>query len=113
MTAGSASRSLGGAAGRAAGTGTFDRLRICNVIVGLIHLVQAIMLLLLSNEFGLPVTGRFLAGADHFRDAHGDDQRSGSRGELGPVHFRLHRRDRPLDHHRDPDNRGIDPGDRG
>ena len=42
--------------------GTFRQLRLYNLVVGLIHLMQAVALLLLSNDFGLPVTGQFLAG---------------------------------------------------
>jgi hypothetical protein len=39
-----------------------DRLRPFNLIVGLVHLAQAIALLLLSNDFTLPITARFIAG---------------------------------------------------
>ncbi len=41
---------------------TLGRLRLYNLVVGLIHFAQAIALLALSNEFALPVTGQFLAG---------------------------------------------------
>lgn len=39
-----------------------DRLRGQNLIVGLIHLVQAIVIFIISNDFSLPITARFLAG---------------------------------------------------
>jgi hypothetical protein len=39
-----------------------DRLRAYNLVVGLIHLVQAVALLVLSNDFSLPVTASFLGG---------------------------------------------------
>lgn len=39
-----------------------NRLRPYNLIVGLIHLAQAIVVLWLSNEFALPITGTFSAG---------------------------------------------------
>jgi len=39
-----------------------DRLRVYNVIVGLVHLAQAVALFVLSNDFSLPITGSFLAG---------------------------------------------------
>jgi hypothetical protein len=38
------------------------RLRPFNLVVGLVHLAQAIALLLLSNDFTLPITARFIAG---------------------------------------------------
>src|SRR5687768_16742081 len=41
----------------------FDRLRLYNVVVGLIHLAQVLALLLLSNDFSLPVTGSYLRAA--------------------------------------------------
>ncbi len=63
MTAGSASHPLGSStAERSTNSGTFSQLRMYNLVVGVVHLVQAIALLLLSNDFGLPVTGQFLAG---------------------------------------------------
>lgn len=37
-------------------------LRLFNLVVGLIHLVQAIAMLWLSNDFSLPVTRNFMAG---------------------------------------------------
>jgi hypothetical protein len=37
-------------------------LRLFNLVVGLIHLVQAIAMLWLSNDFSLPVTRTFLTG---------------------------------------------------
>ena len=39
-----------------------SRLRPYNLIVGLIHLAQAIVILALSNDFSLPITGTFGAG---------------------------------------------------
>jgi hypothetical protein len=49
--------------GRAnAGRDVFRRLRIYNLAVGAVHLVQAIIVFALSNEFSLPVTASFLAG---------------------------------------------------
>jgi hypothetical protein len=39
-----------------------SRLRPYNLIVGLIHLAQAIVILVLSNDFALPITGTFGAG---------------------------------------------------
>lgn len=41
---------------------SFDRLRFYNLIVGLVHLVQAIVVFMLSNDFSLPVTASFMAG---------------------------------------------------
>lgn len=41
---------------------SMGRLRWLNVIVGLAHLVQAAVILWLSNAFSLPVTGAFLGG---------------------------------------------------
>ncbi len=38
------------------------RLRPYNLIVGLVHLVQAALILVLSNDFTLPITGTFGAG---------------------------------------------------
>jgi hypothetical protein len=38
------------------------RLRPYNLIVGLIHLAQAALILVLSNEFSLPITGTFASG---------------------------------------------------
>lgn len=38
------------------------RLRLYNAIVGLAHLVQAIVIFILSNDFSLPITASFLAG---------------------------------------------------
>jgi hypothetical protein len=40
----------------------FRRLRVYNLAVGSAHLVQAIVIFALSNEFALPVTASFLAG---------------------------------------------------
>lgn len=41
---------------------TTGNLRIYNVIIGLIHLAQAIAMVVLSNDFSLPVTRSFLTG---------------------------------------------------
>jgi hypothetical protein len=41
---------------------SMGRLRLLNVVVGLAHLVQAALILWLSNAFALPVTGSFLDG---------------------------------------------------
>ena len=38
----------------------FARLRIYNVFMGLLHLVQAVFIIILSNDFTLPVTTSFL-----------------------------------------------------
>jgi hypothetical protein len=38
----------------------FDRLRIYNLFMGFLHLVQALLIILLSNNFTLPVTTSFL-----------------------------------------------------
>jgi hypothetical protein len=38
------------------------RLRLANLVVGLIHLVQAVVIFALSNDFSLPITASFLAG---------------------------------------------------
>ena len=46
----------------AAATDRFDRLRLINLVVGSIHLAQGITLLILSNDFSLPVTRSFLSG---------------------------------------------------
>lgn len=37
-------------------------LRVYNIVIGLIHLAQGIAMLLLSNDFTLPVTRTFLTG---------------------------------------------------
>lgn len=39
-----------------------DRLRIWNLVVGLILAAQAIMMALLTNNFSLPVTASFITG---------------------------------------------------
>lgn len=39
-----------------------DRMRLYNAIVGAVHLVQAIAIFILSNDFSLPITASFLAG---------------------------------------------------
>jgi hypothetical protein len=41
---------------------TSSRLRLANLVVGLVHLVQAIVIFVLSNDFSLPITAAFLAG---------------------------------------------------
>lgn len=38
------------------------KLRVFNLVIGLVHLVQAIAMLALSNDFSLPVTRTLLAG---------------------------------------------------
>jgi hypothetical protein len=42
--------------------GAAGGLRVFNLVVGLIHLAQAIAMLVLSNDFALPVTRSFLTG---------------------------------------------------
>ncbi len=56
-----ATKSLDGGA-VAANADQFDRLRTINLVVGFIHLVQGIAMLILSNDFSLPVTRSFLSG---------------------------------------------------
>jgi hypothetical protein len=41
---------------------SFGRLRIYNIIVGTFHLLQGLIVLMLSNDFSLPVTAMFLEG---------------------------------------------------
>ena len=41
---------------------TFDRLRLYNVVMGGLHAVQGAAVLLLSNDFSLPVTAAFMSG---------------------------------------------------
>lgn len=41
----------------------FHRLRLYNVVMGILHLVQGAAILALSNEFGLPVTATFMENA--------------------------------------------------
>ncbi len=43
-------------------TTPMGRLRIYNLIVGLVHLAQAIAIFAMSNNFSLPVTASFMAG---------------------------------------------------
>ena len=38
------------------------RLRIWNIVVGLVLAVQAVMIALLTNNFSLPVTATFMSG---------------------------------------------------
>ncbi len=38
------------------------KLRTWNLVVGLVHLVQAIAIAAISNDFKLPITGQYLAG---------------------------------------------------
>lgn len=45
-----------------AATTSLERLRPFNLAVGLVHLVQAIVIFAISNDFSLPVTASFLAG---------------------------------------------------
>lgn len=40
----------------------FGRLRSFNLVMGVAHLVQAVVVLVLANDFSLPVVGSFLAG---------------------------------------------------
>lgn len=52
-----------GTAGSSKANGTeLSQLRRYNLVIGLIHLVQAIAMLVLSNDFTLPVTRTFLTG---------------------------------------------------
>lgn len=39
-----------------------SRLRLYNAVVGLIHLAQAVVIFVVSNDFSLPITASFLAG---------------------------------------------------
>ncbi len=39
-----------------------DKLRVHNLVVGLVHLVQAIAIAAISNDFKLPITGTYVAG---------------------------------------------------
>jgi hypothetical protein len=39
----------------------FGRLRLYNIFMGFLHLAQAVVILILSNDFSLPVTTAFLA----------------------------------------------------
>ena len=41
---------------------TFARLRIYNLLMGILHAAQGVLMLTLSNNFSLPVFGTFLAG---------------------------------------------------
>lgn len=50
-----------GRAGTASGT-SFDTLRRWNLGVGLLHLAQAIAILILSNDFSIPVEGKVQTG---------------------------------------------------
>jgi hypothetical protein len=43
-------------------TRRIDRLRVYNLIMGLLHAVQGAAILLLANDFALPVTATFMAG---------------------------------------------------
>jgi hypothetical protein len=43
-------------------TGTFGSLRLYNLVMGLLHAAQGIAVLLLSNDFTLPVTATFMDG---------------------------------------------------
>ena len=46
----------------AAAEASFPRLRLYNLLVGLVHLTQAIAIFALSNDFSLPITASFLSG---------------------------------------------------
>ncbi len=46
----------------AASTTRFARLRRFNIIAGLFHAIQGVIILLLANDFALPVTATFLNG---------------------------------------------------
>ncbi len=52
------------AGNRTTGLSKSDRsgLRIYNLVIGLIHLAQAIVMVVVSNDFSLPVTRSFLTG---------------------------------------------------
>jgi len=39
-----------------------DRLRLYNLVMGFFHAAQGLLILLLANDFALPVTGTFLSG---------------------------------------------------
>ena len=39
-----------------------DRLRLYNLVMGFFHAAQGVVILLLANDFALPVTGTFLSG---------------------------------------------------
>ncbi len=41
----------------------FRRLRISNVVMGLFHALQGVVILAIANDFSLPVTANFLEGA--------------------------------------------------
>jgi hypothetical protein len=41
---------------------TLKRLRLYNALVGIVHLIQATLVFVLSNDFTLPITASFLAG---------------------------------------------------
>ena len=41
---------------------TFGRLRLYNVVMGLLHAVQGIVVVVLATDFTLPVTAAFLEG---------------------------------------------------
>lgn len=60
--AGSLSRESPAGESRAGAESRIERLRLWNLVVGLIHLVQAIAIFVASNDFALPITGSFLAG---------------------------------------------------
>lgn len=44
-------------------TPEFGRLRLYNLVMGSVHALQALVILALSNDFGLPVTTTYLEGA--------------------------------------------------
>ncbi len=41
---------------------TYSRLRVFNLVAGVLHAIQATVLVLLSNDFALPVTATFMEG---------------------------------------------------
>lgn len=47
---------------RAAADRTYSRLRAFNLVAGVLHALQATLVLVLSNDFALPVTGTFMEG---------------------------------------------------
>lgn len=66
------------AATTATDASAFGGLLRFNLIVGLIHLVQAGVMLALSNDFTLPVTRGFLTGSPGTAPPRGRSSRSGS-----------------------------------
>ena len=56
------SQGSAGVDARSATEGWPSRLRLGNLIVGMVHLLQAVAIFALSNDFSLPITASFLAG---------------------------------------------------